>query len=691
MDTTYPAVKPYELTATRLENRGSHPPTKEYVDRLVAGLDAATVEASWHSAVDPLGRPLFPSKVFPNCHPQASAEAFHYLLDRLHASGRPVLSWYPMGMSRAVTEAHRDWQTQFMPCEGATPNPEWEVNYVCFNSPYGELLPQFVAEVVGDLGFDGMWFDGSTWSNHNTHPMYQPGCRCRYCQERFVRDTGLRLPERVDYDDMTCRRWMHWRYDVLMDVYRRCVESANAARPGATVAFNNYRRRNPGRFGWNTAIPLRPLGLDAMMSTELDGFPHQADIQMKINQAYECKRGVETWWPLCDHWNIWVPDAEPLPAVQAALGCVSAGGVACVGVGMPAALMTESLSAMQDAAAPRMPYVGGETVEYAAILASQQTMDYHARADPNLVWDEVHGANELFGHAHLQTSVIFDAHLTPERLKRYPVVAVGEAVCLSVAQADALRQYVEDGGVMLACGRAGECDEWGQAHARPVLDDVLGIVSRQPGAGRPTLRLNDEALRWDCGRFATLDAAYPRVEPSPDVQVLADILVVPVNLNGDPEEVPGANAGPGLWTRRVGAGAAVYCAPNLFATYLRKPTPRLMRLFRRVLTSLAEPAITLDGPLAVRVNTRVQADGSWAIHLHNAPGTAYRYPAPVNSNYLHAPGEVVPARELRIRFSGRAVARAWLALSGKPLAATRHAVRVPRVDLHEVVLAVIRQ
>ena len=30
-------VKPYELTATRLEKRGQSPPTREYVDRLVAG------------------------------------------------------------------------------------------------------------------------------------------------------------------------------------------------------------------------------------------------------------------------------------------------------------------------------------------------------------------------------------------------------------------------------------------------------------------------------------------------------------------------------------------------------------------------------------------------------------------------------------------------------------------------------
>jgi hypothetical protein len=136
-----------------------------------------------------------------------------------------------MVYARGVLDAHPDWQIQFMPCEGITPHPESEVHHACYNSPYGELLPAFVAEIVRDVGFDGIWFDGSTFSNHHARPMFQPGCRCPFCQERFTRDTGLPLPERADYGDRVFRRWMRWRYDVLMDVYRRCVEAGECEAP----------------------------------------------------------------------------------------------------------------------------------------------------------------------------------------------------------------------------------------------------------------------------------------------------------------------------------------------------------------------------------------------------------------------------------------------------------------------------
>ncbi|GAG17833.1 unnamed protein product, partial [marine sediment metagenome] len=257
-----------------------------------------------------------------------------------------------------------------------------------------------------------LWFDGATWSYHGSVPMYFPGCKCGFCRERFRADTGHELPEGIDWESRTFREWVNWRYDVLMGVLRNIVDAVHEVNPDAAICYNNYRRRaGSGGNGWSTAIPMRRLDLDMVMSGELDGFPGQADVQMKINRAYRCKRGAESWWPLCDHWYLWVPDTQPLSAVQSVLGCISAGGVASTGVGVETKKMAYVLRAMQDAAAPRMPYLGGETVEYAAIVASQQTMDFLGRNEPKPVWDDIHGANELLRHAHLQSSVIFDGDL----------------------------------------------------------------------------------------------------------------------------------------------------------------------------------------------------------------------------------------------------------------------------------------
>ncbi|OQA39185.1 MAG: hypothetical protein BWY52_03149 [Chloroflexi bacterium ADurb.Bin325] len=422
------------------------------------------------------------------------------------------------------------------------------------------------------------------------------------------------------------------------------------------------------------------------MSTELDGFAGQADIQMKVNRAYGCTRGVESWWALCDHWHVWVPDHEPLTAVQAALGCIAAGGVASCGVGTDPRLMVPALSAMEQAAAPRLPYLGGETIPYVAILASQNTMDFYGTA--LTCWDGVHGANELCRHSHLQSSIVFDDMLAPDELAAYPVLLLGNAACLSRVQADQIEAYVRDGGVVLACHEVGTRDEWGEPHPAPALDALLGIRGRRSGQGAPTLEITDPALRAAAGHHVTFNAPHTLAAPADDVALLAHVVD---RLSGhwdDFENLAHAQPParePGLWLRSVGRGHVIYTGVDLFATYLNSPTGQIRRLLRHLLVSLRPPAITLDGPLCVTLNARRQGDGI-AVHLHNAPGTAYAYPNPPRAGYLHAPGEVNPVHDLRLRVHGLPIKSARLALSGRPLVVEDAAVVIPRLDLHEVVL-----
>lgn len=683
-------IKRYEDCVTRLENRGSYPPTREYVDKLVEGLRIAGIEASWHSAVDPLGRALFPSKVYPNCHPQASLESFRYLIDSLHAIGRPALSWYPLNLCRGILDAHPDWVMKFIPMEGVKPNDEFAKHYCCFNSPYGDLLPQFAAEVVRDIGFDGLWFDGSTYSNHNTGPAFQPACGCDFCRNRFKRDTGLDLPEKVDFSRREFRVWVNWRYDVLMGMWKKVLDAVLAVRPDALVCFNNYRRRSSGQFAWNTGIPMRRLGWDMMMSGELDGFPTQADFQMKMHRAYGCRRGVESWWPLCDHWHVWVPDMEPLTATQAMLSAMSAGGALCTGVGVEARLVTEPLRAMQKAGTSLLPFRDGEPIEYAAIWCSQQTQDFYFQDNPEGAFNQMHGANELCLQAHFQSSVVFDDHVADGDLARYPVLLAANSACVSGRQAGALRRYVEEGGVLFACAEAGQFDELGYPHEHPVLDDLLGIRSRQPSAGNATLEFpHDGPIAKNGCRGLSYSARFVVAEPAPDTEVLAHVAD---RTTGSWDGIETGTSPfvrySGLWRRRVGKGWIVYSCVDLFGGHLGEPMARTVAVFRALLTDLVVPMITAEAPLCVTLNARRLADERTAVILHNAPGTVYRYPAPSRSNYIHAPGEIAPLSNLTICLNGMRCRTAVSGLTGKALRVTRNGarIRIPRLETHEVVI-----
>ena len=682
-------VKPYEQCVTRLENRGSHPPTKEYVDNLVEALEATGVEASWHSAVDPHGMPLFPSKVYPRCHPDANFESFGYLLDRLHGIGRPVLSWYPLNHSSAVCLEHPDWKMQFMPLE---PHAYYVVKaesyHCCFNSPYGELLPKFAAEIVRDVGFDGIWFDGSTMSHGATDPSFHPACVCAFCKERFFRDTGCDLPEKIDYEDRTFRVWVNWRYDILAEMWQRATNAVIAVKPDATVCFNNYRRRHNSAYPWGTGIPMRRLAMDALMSCELDLFPTQADFQNKHNRAYGCTRGVDTWWPLMDHAHCWVPDVDPLTATQAMIAGMSAGGGICCGVGVDARLVAPALQAMQKAGKSLLPYRDGNTLEYAAIWCSQSTQDFYYKGNGEWAYNEMHGANELCLHAHLQSSIVFDDHVARGELGRYPVLLAPNVACMTSQQADRLRTYVEAGGILFATQDTGCCDELGYPHDTPVLDKLLGITAREVAKGSPTLELIDDDLKQVTDPWISFTAKMTNPTCANDVQLLAHAVVrTASSWDGIETGAPPFERVPGLWQRQVGKGWVIYAGFELFHAHLTQPMKRTVKLFKRLVTRLAPPAVTADAPLCVTLNARRLPDDRVAIVLHNAPGTTYRYPAPPRQNFLNAPGEVVPLFDLAVHLNGLPCRRAYSGITQEPLEIRdQHTILVPRLDLHEVVV-----
>lgn len=693
-------MKDYQDCLVPLEYRDQFP-TRAHVEQIVRLVKSTGTEALWHGAVDHSGRPLYPSKIFPNDRKAADAEAFRYLVRRMHRIGRPVLSWYPVHKNATVAEVHPDWRMRFFDVPGIDLDAEKSKIYPCFNSPYGTLLPEFVAEAVRELGFDGFWFDGSymgcevngrslSVESEYPWPMFVPGCRCDFCRERFHRDTGLPLPDRLDFENRTFRLWMNWRYDVLMDLWKRLTGAITSVNPRAAVMFNNYRRRHAGAFHWTTAIPLRALNGDMGIGTEVDIFSGQVDFQIKMNRAYQCRQRPATHWVLLDHWN-WGPDVETLPAVQATIGAMAAGGNIETGFSL---VHREPLRDMVQAARDLEPYVDGEPVEYAAIHCSQQTQDFYGQANPRPTWDEWHGANEACRHGHVPSSIIFDDSLDADKLRRYPLILLGNAVCLSKQQAKALEQYVRAGGKLIATHQVGVLDELGYPHARPVLDSLLGIRSRRMvETPNPTLELRDKSLLTAAGKWVTFecwswlcpkDRKIPAVlaRPVKDVRVLADTWAIGYARSDPKDRIPG------LWIRKVGKGTVAYCGINLFHSYLRAPTPHMLRFLIALMKKLTPPPLELLGPMCVTVNARMQQGGRLAVILHNEPGSAYRYPSPAECNYLHAVGEVTPVTNLKLKLHQGSIRSAQSAVCGKKLKLTDNqtAVDIPSLELYDIIL-----
>lgn len=677
-----PSVKPYHQCSSRLELRTSETPTRAWVDNMVESVRELGVEAVVGSAVDNYCRPFFPSAFYPRSHADANREIFHYWVESLHAIGRPVLSWLAINHGAGQLEDHPDWRVKLIPdSAGRVGQPDGD-HYPCINSPHGKLLPDFAAEMVRELGFDGVWFDGSSLGvNNNT----LPGCVCAFCVRRFREDTGLAIPERVDWSSRAFRVWVNWRYDILMDLWKRCLDAVTAVNPQATVCFNNYRRVRHGGIAWATGIPMRKLGWDCLMSGELDLQVFHADFQMKMHRMYGCLRGQDTWMALCDHWQMWVPDVEVEPVRHAAIGAAAAGGVMWMGTGVEPRLNPPVFRVARETTEPLMPFMEGEPVEYAAIWASQQTQDFYWQDNPQGAWDGWHGANELCHYSHVPGSIVFDEHVTEGLIVgRYPVLLAGNAACVSDKQADRLHRYVEEGGVLVACADAGVFDEMGWPHKKPILDDLLGVTARQAGTLRATLELTDESLAAAGGRWHTCPGRHVLATPSGDARLLANVVETGGGGSWDNYEsngVPRLPRVPGAWVVTRGRGKVVYLGVDFPAAHQQAPKIMQVHFFRALLASLAVPAVSLDGPLQVVLNARRRRDGTMIVHLHNAPGSIWRHGQPANG------AAVEPVRDLHLRIHEGRIHYACSGLTGTvfPISPDGRSVHIRELSYNDVV------
>lgn len=675
-------IKPYEKCASRLELRTSAVPTRAWVDSVVQGVRELGIEAVVGSAVDNYCRPFFPSRIYPRCHAGADPEVLRYWVDSLHAIGRPVLSWLAINHNIGLLEEHPDWQVRLIPDSAGRVGAVDGAHYPCLNSPHGDLLPAFAAEIVRELGFDGIWFDGSSLAvNNNT----LPGCICEFCARRFRDEKGQVLPARVDWASPAFRIWVNWRYDTLMALWKRCLDAVQAVNPKATVCFNNYRRVRYGGIAWGTGIPMRTLDWDCLMSGELDLQVFHADFQMKMHRMYGCKRGQDTWLALCDHWQMWVPDVDLEPIRHAAIGAAAAGGVMWMGTGVDPRINPPVFRLAQEVTAPLLPHQAGAPVEYAAIWASRQTQDFFWQDNPQGAWDGWHGANELCQFSHLPSSILFDDHVAAGDLAgRYPVLLAGNAACVSDTQAAQLRRYVEAGGVLVACADVGTCDGMGWPRTTPVLDDLLGIAARRAGAGRATLEITDETLHQAGGRWHTLPGRHVLATPMPGFTLLAHVIDMSADdmwdgfETGRPAPLP---RHPGAWVVSRGRGKAVYLGVDFFAAHQQGPKTMQVRFIGALLRSLATPPILLAGPLQVTMNVRRRPDGALVVFLHNAPASPWRHGQYTNG------AEVQPVHglELVVPEGGVRHARSLLASRTFEVAEDGRRIRIPDLLHHEVV------
>ncbi|HOL66712.1 MAG TPA: beta-galactosidase trimerization domain-containing protein, partial [bacterium] len=348
---------------------------------------------------------------------------------------------------------------------------------------------------------------------------------------------------------------------------------------------------------------------------------HTTGFNARIVKA-QCPHRFDVWEPGGTLWrSVVYPELEndPTHSILHGVWTIALGGV-------PWTALTNVLTrhgkpdpAVMKEWKKRRRFLGGEALTYCGLHYSQSSRDFWGRNTPNAYYGEVYGWYDVAVEGHFLTDLVLDQHLTDLKyLQRYRVLILPNSACLSETQGETLRQFVRDGGVVVASYETGLYDENGEKRKDFLLKDVFGInyqetVSLTPGPWGKTIydpnnvprerafvRIEKRRLKTLVAPAVFFGANYTKVKTMAGCAVLAST----VNLKERETLFPGEvlnramPESPAITCHRFGKGKAVYVSAEAGRGFLQWPHPEARRLLENIL-GLGQPAITVRAPKQV--------------------------------------------------------------------------------------------
>lgn len=559
---------------------------------------------------------------------------------------------------------------------------------LCVNSGWSKWATEMITETM-KTGVEGVFLDG---------PIVFPGCcYCQSCREKFKAKYGVNIPVVEDWTDQSWLDFVRFRSDSLASFLKASREAMLEVNPEGII-FLNAGNWNPGQ--WRYARNIETVGkYQDFNGAEEFFYPGRSDY-MLYAWATAAKHLVAGGKPtvVFSHHALGAWHYIPLPPIEAQLAVAET--VACGanpwiavfdyaldnGRELAVAPIREIQSFLED---NEEYYTGTKSSADIALLSSYQTNTYYISAqdmmygdvgsglEENLVKDMGTGkitrdwkkrksicegicGNSYTGYfaaltrEHIPFNVVLDKDITDDGLASYRVLILPNSACLSDAQLESVRRFVERGGSVIVEFETGLYNEQGRLRENAPLMKLFGLSEindlMKPAYGEEYLRIK-QAHRVTEGFVLDHFVARPpyslRIKKSDE----SDVHAIFMNEIKDCySAVKGESDIPALITNSYGKGRVAYIPCLVGDFYNRYKLPDYQMLIGNLVRwAYRKPLpIEIDCPQTVEVELRKQDLGRVLIHLVNHTGDMQR---PIS--------EIIPLKDIKIRLKQDNVKRVY--------------------------------
>ncbi|MDR0450248.1 MAG: alpha-L-fucosidase [Treponema sp.] len=387
------------------------------------------------------------------------------LFDLCCNAGMDVIAYYSLIYNNRVYLHHPEWRMidiDGLGSRGDNPDPSQKTmmggrgryGLLCPNSKgYREYLKKQFIEITETYKFKGIFLDMTFW------PMV---CYCPACRARFREETGLDIPETVDWSDKNWLRFQKSREDWITEFALFATNALKELRPDIAVEHQYSTATHPWTYGITGSINEASdyMGGDLYGGFDQESFICKTYYGLTKNPPFEymtsrCDPGLK------DHTT---SKSLEMLKLHAYLAYAHHGAFLAIDAIDPKGTLNEkfyeTLGQVYDETKHYEPYYQGDLLADTAVYFSfASKMDRYMepkrallsgdmRGNPHL--DSCLGSGRALRKARIPYRVLTDKDIPA--LHKNNVIVLSALMFISSTEEDALVKYVEEGGSLYMSG-----------------------------------------------------------------------------------------------------------------------------------------------------------------------------------------------------------------------------------------------
>jgi len=408
----------------------------------------------------------YDSKIARKCPQLGNRDLLKEVLEEAKEYNIPVIAYVQVQYDTSSWLAHPQWRMK-----------DWDDNDIpgrlCYNSGYIDFIKSILEELM-QYAIAGFHIDMLDWG---FFPPY--GCWCENCREAFKKEHGMDMPKGIAWNK-DWEKVLEFRYNSDSRFCQELQTFVKSKHPEVSVDFN-YHGYPP--FSWWTG--QRPVGKandGDFVSAEGLPFvfghtnPSFLALFMKGARTDGKTQGV-TSVGVYDYHDFTL---RPTKELKWEILTYLAHGASCTIVdkayyeGTLNPLTYERIGEVFAEALAKKDFFGHEPLPEVAVYFSLRTRDWFGREEPIAYFSALMGAHKALKEAHIPMAFLMDENISLEKLSPFPVLYLPNAAILSGKEIALFKEYVGNGGNILATGLTGCYDEYGNPKERCSLEELLG-------------------------------------------------------------------------------------------------------------------------------------------------------------------------------------------------------------------------